>query len=222
MAPRRFRRPLDAGRRFGHRPSRPPGLTLAELLIGATLGGIAVAAAASVIVSHLNSTNATIWSVQLQRDLSKFNFLITSEAAEACRVQAGTPPANDTACVPGTFATPLSCATVTGPATNFNLLVPLDVANADPVERVITYRFDAGTGRVLRDGPRILTSGRLDTTVANNQNNSVVLDGVTAFNPTVSADCRSATIQVTLAVPTYALTRTQTIRVAAGAAHYIR
>jgi prepilin-type N-terminal cleavage/methylation domain-containing protein len=204
---------------------RPPlakshGFTLVELLIGTVLGGIAVAAAASVIVSHLNSTNATIWAVQLQRDLSKFNYLLNSEAVEACRVQAGTPPANDTACVPGTFATPLSCATVTGPATNFSLLVPLDVANADPVERVITYRLDAG--RVLRDGPRILTSGRLDTTVANNQNNAVVLDGVTAFTPTVSADCRSATITVTLAVPTYALTRTQTIRVAAGAAHYIR
>lgn len=204
---------------------RPPlaksqGFTLVELLIGTVLGGIAVAAAASVIVSHLNSTNATIWAVQLQRDLSKFNYLLNSEAVEACRVQAGTPPANDTACVPGTFATPLSCATVTGPATNFSLLVPLDVANADPVERVITYRLDSG--RVLRDGPRILTSGRLDTTVANNQNNAVVLDGVTAFTPTVSADCRSATITVTLAVPTYALTRTQTIRVAAGAAHYIR
>lgn len=204
------------------RPLRPSGFTLVELLIGAVLGGVAVAAAASVIVSHLNSTNATIWSVQLQRDLSKFNYLLNSEAVEACRMQAGTPPANDTACVPGTFATPLSCATVTGPATNFNLLVPLDVANADPVERVITYRFDAGTGRVLRDGPRILTSGRLDPTVASNQNNAVVLDGVTAFTPTVSADCRSATIAVTLAVPTYAITRNQTISVAAGAAHYIR
>ena len=204
---------------------RPPlaksqGFTLVELLIGTVLGGIAVAAAASVIVSHLNSTNATIWAVQLQRDLSKFNYLLNSEAVEACRMQAGTPPANDTACVPGTFATPLSCATVTGPATSFSLLVPLDVANADPVERVITYRLDSG--RVLRDGPRILTSGRLDTTVANNQNNAVVLDGVTAFTPTVSADCRSATIAVTLAVPTYAITRNQTIRVAAGANHYIR
>ncbi|MCP9837880.1 prepilin-type N-terminal cleavage/methylation domain-containing protein [Cyanobium sp. N.Huapi 1H5] len=199
---------------------RSSGFTLVELLIGTVLGGIAVAAAASVIVSHLNSTNATIWAVQLQRDLSKFNFLLNSEAVEACRMQAGTPPANDTACVPGTFATPLSCATVTGPATSFSLLVPLDVANADPVERVITYRLD--TGRVVRDGPRILTSGRLDTTVANNQNNAVVLDGVTAFTPTVSADCRSATITVTLSVPTYAITRTQTIRVAAGAAHYIR
>ncbi|WP_216918755.1 prepilin-type N-terminal cleavage/methylation domain-containing protein [Synechococcus sp. CCAP 1479/9] len=204
------------------RPLRPSGFTLVELLIGAVLGGVAVAAAASVIVSHLNSTNATIWSVQLQRDLSKFNYLLNSEAVEACRVQSGTPPANDTVCVPGTFATPISCATVTGPATNFNLLVPLDVANADPVERVITYRFDAGTGRVLRDGPRILTSGRLDPTVASNQNNAVVLDGVTAFTPTVSADCRSATIDVTLAVPTYAITRTQQIRVAAGADHYIR
>lgn len=205
--------------------ARPPltkldGFTLVELLIGAVLGGVAVAAAASVIVSHLNSTNATIWAVQLQRDLSKFNYLLNSEAVEACRMQAGTPPANDTACVPGTFATPLSCATVTGPATSFSLLVPLDVANNDPVERVITYRLD--TGRVVRDGPRILTSGRLDTTVANNQNNAVVLDGVTAFTPTVSADCRSATITVTLSVPTYAITRTQTIRVAAGAAHYIR
>ena len=198
------------------------GFTMVELLIGITLGGIAVAAAATVVVSHMNATNATIWAVQLQRDLSKFNFLVNSEANEACRLQSGTPPANDTTCTPGTVAAPVSCATVTGPVTNFNLLVPLDVANNDPVERVITYRFDAGTGRVLRDGPRILTNGRLDATVANNQTGSVVLDGVTTFTPTVTADCRSATILVTLTVPTTASTLTQTIRVAAGAEQFIR
>ncbi|MCT0207752.1 prepilin-type N-terminal cleavage/methylation domain-containing protein [Synechococcus sp. CS-1332] len=199
------------------------GFTMVELLIGITLGGIAVAAAASVMVSHMNSTNATMWAVQLQRDLSKFNFLVNSEANEACRLQSGTPPANDTVCTPGTVAVPVSCATVTGPATNFNLLVPMDVANNDPEERVITYSFNAGTGQVLRSGPRILSNGRLDATVANNQTGSVVLDGVTAFTPTVSNDCRSATIVLTLSVPTTTATfPPQTIRVAAGAEQFIR
>lgn len=201
---------------------RALGFTLVELLIGVSLSGIAVAAAASVLVTHLNSTNATIWAVQLQRDLSKFNFLFNSEANEACRMQSGTAPANDTSCTPGTFATPVSCATVTGPATNFNLLVPLDVSNNDPVERVITYSFNSVTGQLLRSGPRILTSGRLDSTVANNQNNSVLLDGVTAFTPTVAADCRSATIALTLTVPTTTATLSQTIRVAIGADQFIR
>lgn len=195
---------------------------MVELLIGITLGGIAVAAAATVVVSHMNATNASMWAVQLQRDLSKFNFLVNSEANEACRLQSGTPPANDTTCTPGTVATPVSCATVTGPATNFNLLVPMNVANNDPVERVITYSYNSSTRQVLRAGPRILTTGQLDATVANNQTGSVVLDGVTAFTPTVTADCRSATILVTLTVPTTASTLTQTIRVAAGAEQFIR
>jgi len=198
----------------------PGGFTLIELLVGATLALIAVAAAARIVVSHLDSTNATTWSLQLQRDLSKFNFLVNSEANEACRLQRGTAPANDTDCTPASTANP--CATFTGTATNFNLLVPLAVANADPVERVITYRFDSATGRVLRDGPRILTSGQLDATVANNQNSSVVLDGVTTFTPNVSADCRSATIDVTLTVPTTTATVSQQIRVAAGADYFTR
>jgi hypothetical protein len=92
----------------------------------------------------------------------------------------------------------------------------------DPVERVITYSYNSSTRQVLRAGPRILTTGQLDATVANNQTGSVVLDGVTAFTPTVTADCRSATILVTLTVPTTASTLMQTIRVAAGAEQFIR
>jgi hypothetical protein len=186
-----------------------------ELLIGAVLTGITIAASAVIVVSHLNATNATTWSVQLQRDLRKFNFLVNTEANEGCRLQAGTPFTAGTACAPPAN---LSCATVSGPATNFNILVSFAQANADPITRVVTYRLD--TGRVLRDGPRILSNGQLDT--ANNQNNAVVLDGVTAFTPTVAADCRTATILVTLTVPTTTTNSTQTIRVATGANQFIR
>jgi prepilin-type N-terminal cleavage/methylation domain-containing protein len=202
------------------RPNQPasPGFTLVELLLGVLLGGITLAAAAQIVVSHLNSTNTTIWSSQIQRDLSKFNFLLSSEAEEGCRLQSGAAPANGTACAPPPAISP--CNGVAAPLGNLNILVPMAVANNDPVGRVITYKLVGN--QVLRDGPRILTTGRLDSTVANNQNNAVVLDGVTAFTPTVATDCRTATLLVTLTVPTTANTVSQTITLATGVTDYLQ
>jgi hypothetical protein len=60
---------------------------------------------------------------------------------------------------------------------------------------------NATTGRreLRRDGPRILINGRLDSTTAND--NAVLIDGVNTFNTSVSADCRTASIQLSLDVP---------------------
>ncbi|MEA5473790.1 hypothetical protein VB716_06100, partial [Synechococcus sp. CCY9201] len=76
-------------------------------------------------------------------------------------------------------------------------------ANNDPYAaanlRVISYRLN-GT-QLLRNGPRILATGRLDSVSGNDQTNAVVLDSVNTFTPTVAADCRSVDIAVRLNVP---------------------
>jgi hypothetical protein len=212
---------------------RPSGLTLLELLIGVVLGGVAVASAASVMVSHLNSTNATTWAVQLQRDFTRFNSLLTSEAREACLMERGTPrvPSSSPICRRRTFAGSTSCAVFSGPSTTFSLITPVDyVQNLSwtdylkldpPVEVVTTYTYNSATRQVLRRGPDIYPDGRIAPIVYSYNEAETILDNVTAFTPIVTADCRSATITVTLAVPTYPITRTQTITVAANAAHYI-
>jgi len=218
---------------------RSSGLTLLELLIGVVLGGVAVASAASVMVSHLNSTNATTWAVQLQRELSRFDSLLNSEAREACLMMRGTPPAprNNPLCMRRTA----SCAVFAGPATTFTLITPLDYTGIPsapssnwpssyvkwdpPVELRAIYTYNSGTRQVSRNGYGFFPDGRIGSlrignTLSINLNTFAILDNVTAFTPIVSADCRSATITVTLAVPTYpTITRTQTIRVAANTAY---
>lgn len=211
---------------------RPSGLTLLELLIGVVLGGVAVASAASVMVSHLNSTNATTWAVQLQRDFTRFNSLLTSEAREACLMERGTPPVpSSPICRRRTFGGVTGCAVFSGPSTTFSLITPVDYDRDytwdaylkldPPVEVVTTYTYNSATRQVLRRGPQIYQDGRIAPIVYMYSNAETILDNVTAFTPIVTADCLSATITVTLAVPTYPITQTQTITVAANAAHYI-
>jgi hypothetical protein len=84
------------------------------------------------------------------------------------------------------------------------LLVPFSTGvNAAPIPRVIRFytAVNVTTGRreLRRDGPRILINGRLDSTTAND--NAVLIDGVNTFNTSVSADCRTASIQLSLDVP---------------------
>ncbi|KAF0652411.1 hypothetical protein L107_13920 [Cyanobium sp. Copco_Reservoir_LC18] len=84
------------------------------------------------------------------------------------------------------------------------LLVPFSTSvNAAPIPRVIRFytALNATTGRteLRRDGPRILINGQLDSTTANN--NAVLIDGVNTFTVSVSADCRTANLQLSLDVP---------------------
>jgi len=195
------------------------GLTLVELLIGVVIGCVTMAAATVVILSHLKTTNTVIFATQIQRDLGRFGYLINSEAQESCRLQSDSAPANDTSCVPPTTS-PCNGAVSTG--TNFNMLIPLQVANADPVKRVVTYRYNSSSKQILRDGPRILSTGRLDTNILNNQNSGLILDGVTAFSHTVDKDCRTATLQVTMEVPTISTPPiSQAFRLSVGTSEYI-
>ena len=170
------------------------GFTLVELLVGIVIASVAITAAARVHVGHIRSSGASVTSGQLQRDLGRLQRLLQTEIQEACLLQAGT--TSPTSC------TQASCTATGGNEIRFLVSIATSV-NADPNAaanlRVISYRLN-GT-QLLRNGPRILASGSLDSVSGNDQTNAVVLDGVNTFIPTVAADCRSVDIAVRLDVP---------------------
>jgi prepilin-type N-terminal cleavage/methylation domain-containing protein len=192
-----------------HRRSQPtsPGFTLVELLVGVVVGGIALASIANVAVSHVRTTNRVTWNTQAQRDIAKINSFLAVESREACAFSAaaaapaGWTNTNTPMPTPSPCTTP-PCATAAG--TELRLLVPFSTGvNAAPIPRVIRFytALNATTGRteLRRDGPRILINGRLDSTTAND--NAVLIDGVNTFTTSVSADCRTANLQLSLDVP---------------------
>lgn len=179
-----------------HRPARAlprHGFTLTELLVGVVVGAVVLAGVARTLVSHITLSRTFYSAGQVQQDLNRLQRLLAAETAEACAFQVGT-------------VDPASCfaaCTTTG-ASQLRLYIPLTTnPNADPTalanRRIISYRLDGN--RLLRSGPRILSTGELDANAANNQTDALVLDGVNTFTPTVSADCTSVDVAVRLNVP---------------------
>jgi hypothetical protein len=168
-------------------------------------GGIAIAAIAIVAVSHVRTTNRVTWNTQVQRDIAKINSFLVVESREACAFSAAAAAPANWATSPMPTPSPCTtppCATTVG--TELRLLVPFSTGvNAAPIPRVIRFytALNATTGRseLRRDGPRILVNGQLDSTTAND--NAVLIDGVTTFTASVSADCRTANLQLGLNVP---------------------
>ena len=184
------------------------GFTLVELLVGVVIGGIALAALASVAVGHIRVTGRVTWNTQVQRDIGKINSFMAVETREACAFTAdASAPANwATSPMPTPSPCTTACSTTAGPTTGTQLrmLVPLNTGvNAAPIPRVIRYytALNATTGRteLRRDGPAILADGRLDSST--NQTGAMLIDGVNTFTPTVSADCRTVNLQMSLDVP---------------------
>ncbi len=206
------------------RPSfHQAGFTLVELLIGAFLTGVALTAVATVAIGHIRVTDRTMWTIQLRRDLSRLNSLLTAEAAEACIFRSGTDP---TSCIPPATS---PCTGTAG--TDLRMGVPVSTAgvpvlppggSGTPVPPHVV-RYYLGTGgeanQLRRIGPPILASGRLSGGAT--YVNSLILDGVTSFTPTVSADCRAVTITATLQVPNSTDTRNTSITLAPGVTQYI-
>ena len=190
------------------------GFTLIELLVGSVLTVIALSAVASVAIGHIRSTDRTLWTIQLRRDLARLNTLLTAEAGESCVFRSGQTP---TSCTPPSTATTPGC---TGSA-GTDLRMGVQVINAGaPVTPLPVVRYYLGTGGELRRvGPPILATGRLNTGAANVD--SLLLDGVTCFIPTVATDCRSATVAVTLHVPNSTDSRTRTFTLSPGVTEYI-
>jgi prepilin-type N-terminal cleavage/methylation domain-containing protein len=181
------------------------GFTLVELLVGVVVGGIALASIATVAVSHIRTTNRVTWNTQAQRDIAKINSFLAVESREACAFTAAATAPTNWATSPMPTPSPCTtppCATTAG--TELRLLVPFSTSvNAAPIPRVIRFytALNATTGRteLRRDGPRILINGQLDSTTANND--AVLIDGVNTFTVSVSADCRTANLQLSLDVP---------------------
>jgi type II secretory pathway pseudopilin PulG len=199
------------------------GFTLIELLLGAFLTGVALTAVATVAIGHIRVTDRTLWTIQLRRDLSRLNSLLTTEAAEACIFRSDTDP---------TSCTPPATTPCTGTAgTDLRMGVAVSTAGvpvsppgsaATPVPPHIV-RYYLGTGaqanQLRRIGPPILASGRLSGGTA--YVDSLVLDGVDSFTPTVAADCRSVTIAATLQIPNSTDTRASTLTLVPGVTQYI-
>jgi hypothetical protein len=110
------------------------------------------------IFRHIRLTRNFYASGQVQQDLSRLHRFLLAETQEACAFQLGT-----------TSLTSCGGTCVQSGFNELRLLVPITTSvNADPAEaanlRTIIYRLN-GT-QLLRTGPRILSSGALDTTTA--------------------------------------------------------
>jgi type II secretory pathway pseudopilin PulG len=190
------------------------GFTLIELLVGSVLTVIALSAVASVAIGHIRSTDRTLWTIQLRRDLARLNTLLTAEAGESCVFRSGQAP---TSCTPPSTSTTPGCTGSAGTDLQMGVQVINNGAPVTPLP-VVRYFLDSG-GQLRRVGPPILATGRLNTGVATVD--SLLLDGVTGFTPTVATDCRSATVAVTLQVPNSTASRTRTFTLAPGVTEYM-
>jgi len=203
------------------RPSAS-GFTIVELLVGSVLTVIALTAVASVAIGHIRSTDRTLWTIQLRRDLARLNTLLTAEAGESCVFRSGQTP---TSCTPDSTSTP-GCTGTAGTDLRMGVQVINAGAPATPLPVVRYYLGTGGTaGQLRRVGPPILASGRLNTAVADVD--SLVLDGVTNFTarvpamPSTLADCRSARVDITVQVPNSTASRTRTFTLSPGVTEYI-
>jgi hypothetical protein len=182
------------------RPSKVPNkaFTLIELLLGVVIGGVALAVAANVLVGQIRVTRNFYNSGQVRQDLARLHFFLLTETSEACALQLGS-----------TSLTSCGGACVTSGSNELRLLVPITTSvNADPAAaanlRTIIYRLSGN--QLLRTGPRILSSGALDTTSANDQIDTLVINNVNTFTPTLSDDCNMVTLSLRLNVPGSTLT----------------
>lgn len=167
--------------------------TLLELLFVVVIGGLAISATANVLVSQVRVTRNFYSSGKVQQDLSRLHRFLLAETQEACAFQIGSTSLNS-----------CSASCVTSGFNELRLLIPITTnPNNDPASatnlRTIIYRISGN--QLLRTGPRILSSGALDTATANDQTDTLVIDNVNTFTPTLSSDCNITTISIRLNVP---------------------
>jgi len=170
------------------RPRSEAGVTLVELLVALLISALFVPLIWTTIRGAIQFFEATIWQVQLERDLDRLTTLLDAEAEDACLFS--------------TTAAPGACAAATpacdAAANQLRMRVTLLDANNTPTgaDAVITYTRNTANNELNRTGPTILANGRLDA--ANTQStNQLVMRGVTAFAVTPNNDCNTANIQIT-------------------------
>ncbi len=173
-------------------PSSESGVTLVELLVALVISGLFVPLIWTTIRGSIQFFEATVWQVQLERDLDRLTTLITSEANDACQLgtNAASLPAD---CVP---AADFTCDTAQRNQLRMRVTL-LDANNAPAGTRVIRYFRPGGGTNLERNGPAVLANGQLDPN--NNNNRQLLMRGVTTFRTTLNDDCTSATVQLTVA-----------------------
>jgi hypothetical protein len=151
--------------------------TLPELLIAGIAGALMVSAAATVFISHTNSSMRLEAINRLQGNWKRIQFLIEQDISESFGVATNTAA---TGCPTGT-----SMLTLEGPR---------DDPGASPINP-ISYYLSASTLR--RCGPSIDQNGELDlgTPV-----DSVVIENVSSFQPDIT-NPRSPSFSLTLQDP---------------------
>jgi hypothetical protein len=170
------------------RPRSEAGVTLVELLVALLISGLFVPLIWVSIRGAIQFFEATIWQVQLERDLDRLTTLLDAEAFDACLFSTTANPAAN--CVPTAAQ---ACNTAQANQLRFRATL-LDGDNAPAGTRVVRY-FRTGTD-LFRNGPAVLPNGQLDPNAANNQTNQLVMRGVTGFAVTPGNDCTTATIVV--------------------------
>jgi Tfp pilus assembly protein FimT len=184
------------------------GFTLVELLIGGVVTTIVLGSIAVLAVHQIRISDRVYTSTTIDRNFKRLSDLLKLEIGEACILRGDADP-RTTATLPDTPCKPLAPSNCTGTATaDLRLLLPVQNANNTISYNVVRY-YVSGTD-LLRDGPQVGTDGLLTTTAATS---SKVLTNVSAFTPTVSANCTWVSLVVDLTVPrtTNVVTRTLTL-----------
>ncbi|MFY8149299.1 MAG: PilW family protein [Prochlorococcaceae cyanobacterium] len=128
------------------------GFSLVELMVASVIGGLMIAAAASVAVTHLRSSSNQLTIQQRRSDWGKLTYLIQTETGEGISVAAG--------------------VATTGCANNvsslFTITVPIFDASspgvAVPTRLIHYYQTGAGAAAQLwRCGPVILDGSATNT-----------------------------------------------------------
>lgn len=163
------------------------GATLVELLVGMAISALFVPLVWATIRGAIQFYEATVWQVQLGRDLDRLATLLNAEAEEACLF--------GTTAAPDDCGAPDPCPAAAGQLQLGTRL--LDASDNPTAPAVIIYALS--NGELRRSGPRILANGRLDPddTAAD----QLVMRRVTGFTVTPSDDCNTVSIEVTVEPP---------------------
>ena len=179
--------------------ARSRGFSLVELLLSTVLVVVVMAALASILVSHLGTTERQGNVVLVRRELARFSYLLGTEVNEACALQRASDPS-------GCLQT---CTTST--TTDLRMLIPVLQNGTTATTRVIRYYLSGTT--LMREGPRILANGQLETTTGSASTTALVLDSVASYTAQIDADCHAATIFISQSLPSTTQTSDTTFSV---------
>ncbi|MCT0224855.1 prepilin-type N-terminal cleavage/methylation domain-containing protein [Synechococcus sp. CS-1328] len=163
------------------------GFSLVELLVVSAIGGILIAAAASISVTHIRSSANQLSIQQRRSDWGKLTYLLQTETGEGISVATGVSTS-------GCAATVNSLFTITVPI--FDSSSP---STAVPTRLIHYYTTGAGTAAQLwRCGPAILDGSAANTRAGQLSPTGSIVTSLLMEGVPITAtlvDSRSLTIQ---------------------------